>query len=191
MMVGLRPLLALFLVLAAALSWWLLRHAETPAPAPAEQAKGTRGIDYYITGFDVTRMTEAGLPAHRLRAPQLRHFTDDETSELEQPRLTVFQADAPPWEVDSERAWISADGSLVLLQGKVLIERAGDNDDPPIRIETRNLRVQPEQDYAETDEKVRVISETDRINSVGMRAWMRPPSRLNFLSQVNGFYVPR
>ncbi len=190
-MVGFRPLLALLLVCAAALSWWLLQRAETLPPAPPQQAQATRGIDYYITGMDVTRMTKAGVPAHRLRTPQLRHFTDDETSELEQPHLTVFQADAPPWEVDAERAWVSADGSLVLLQGEVLIERAGDADDRPIRIETLNLRVQPEQDYAETDERVRVTSETDWIDSVGMRAWLRPPSRFNFLSQVNGLYVPR
>jgi lipopolysaccharide export system protein LptC len=93
--------------------------------------------------------------------------------------------------VDSETAWVSADGTLILLQGDVLITREGDSDDRPMRIVTSNLRVQPEQDYAETDEKVRVISETDWVDSIGMQAWMRPPSRLKFLSQVKGYYVPR
>lgn len=185
----LRPILALFALVAAGASWWLAQEAEPFAPA-TEAPYGAREVDYFITGLDVVRMTEAGLPAHRLRTPQLRHFSDDRTSELQTPHLTVFQDDAPPWEVDSQQAWVSADGSLILLEGDVLIERAGDADDRPLRIVTRNLRVQPGQDYAETDEKVRVGSEADWIDSVGMQAWMRPPSRLKFLSQVKGYYVP-
>jgi len=185
-----QPVLVLVLVIAAAVSWWLAQPEEK-VPASVSKTGGDRQIDYYIRGLDVTRMTEAGVPAHRLRTPQLRHFTDDETSELEQPHLTVYQADAPPWEVDSETAWVSPDGTLILLQGDVLITREGDADDRPMRIVTSNLRVQPEQDYAETDEQVRVISETDWVDSIGMQAWMRPPSRLKFLSQVKGYYVPR
>lgn len=185
-----RPVLVLVLVIAAAASWWLARPADEGTASTATN-RGEREIDYYITGLDVTRMTEAGVPAHRLRTPRLRHFTDDETSELEQPHLTVYQTDAPPWEVDADHAWVSADGSLILLQGDVLITREGDVDDRPMRIVTSNLRVQPEQDYAETDEQVRVFSESDWVDSIGMQAWMRPPSRLKFLSQVKGYYVPR
>jgi lipopolysaccharide export system protein LptC len=185
-----RPVLALVLVIAAAASWWLARP-EAAAPPPAAKAGAERTIDYYVNGLDATRMTEAGVPAHRLRTPKLRHFTDDDTSELEKPRLTVFQAEAPPWEVDSEQAWVSPDGSLILLQGDVFITREGDAENRPMHIVTSNLRVQPAQDYAETDEKVRVSSESDWVDSIGMQAWMRPPSRLKFLSQVKGHYVPR
>ena len=92
--------------------------------------------------------------------------------------------------MDAEGALVSADGDLVLLSGDVLIERAGDADNRPMRIVTRNLRVQPREDYAETDEKVRVSSNADWLNATGMQAWLRPPSRLKFLSQVKGYYVP-
>lgn len=183
-----RPILAVLLVLAAALSWWL---RDTPAPQRmAEERKGPRDSDYYIRGLDVTRMTPNGTPAHRLRAEQVRHFTDDDTTQMARPHLTVYQDQAPPWEVDAENALVSADGDLVLLSGDVLIERAGGSDNRPMRIVTRNLRVQPHEDYAETDEKVRVESNADWLNATGMQAWLRPPSRLKFLSQVKGYYVP-
>lgn len=185
-----RPLFALAVLVAAGLSWWLAEQAGRPAVEPVER-HGPRAIDYHVTGLDVTRMNAQGSPAHRLRAQNLRHFTDDDTSELQQPHLTVYQDDAPPWEVDAERAWVSPDGSLLLLAGEVLIEREGDADDRPIRIRTRELRVQPREDYAETDEKVRVESDADWLDAVGMQAWLRPPSRLKFLSQVEGYYVPR
>jgi lipopolysaccharide export system protein LptC len=182
--------LALLLIAAAALSWWLVQPDKTPVTASAEQGS-PRTIDYYVTGLDVTRMTPDGMPAHRLRAQALRHYTDDDTTELQLPHLTVYQADTPPWEVEAARAWLSADGSLLLLQGEVMIERDADSDDRPIRIITRQLRVQPREDYAETDEKVRVESDSDWLDAIGMQAWMRPPSRLKFLSQVKGYYVPR
>ena len=183
-----RPVLALLLVLAAALSWWL-RDSTPPQSADTER-KGPRDSDYHIRGLDVTRMTPDGAPAHRLQARQVRHFTDDDTTQLEQPHLTVFQDQAPPWEVDADSALVSADGDLVLLNGDVLIERAGDANNRPMNIVTRNLRVQPREDYAETDEKVRVTSNADWLDATGMQAWLRPPSRLKFLSQVKGYYVP-
>jgi len=188
-MPGSHPYLAAILIIVAAISWWFAPSEDsTPQYAPES---GTREVDHFIAGLDVTRMSDTGQPAHRLRAQNLRHFTDDDTTELQTPHLTVFQVDTPPWEVDAESGWVSTDGSLILLSGEVLIERKGDNDNRPIRLLTSELRVQPAQDYAETDEKVRVESEADWIDAVGMQAWLRPPSRLKFLSQVKGYHVPR
>lgn len=188
-MARLRILLVLVVVAGALVSWWLAE--EEAATERTIMRSGPREIDYYVTGLDVTRMTIAGKPANRLHAESLRHYTDDDTTELQHPHLTVYQDDSPPWEVDAEQAWVSADGSLILLSGEVLIEREGDAENRPMRIQTRDLRVQPDQDYAETDEKVRVDSESDWLDAVGMQAWLRPPSRLKFLSQVNAYHVPR
>ena len=186
-----RPYLAVALIAAALLSWWLVRQQQAPDAVRAYERDGPREIDYSLTGFDVTRMGPDGQPAHRLRAERLQHFIDDDTSELIEPRLTVFQGEEPPWQVQSAQAWISADGSIVLLTGDVLIDRAAGSENPPVRLTTRNLRLQPREDYAETDEKVRVETDMDRLDAVGMQAWLRPPSRLKFLSQVKGYYVPR
>jgi lipopolysaccharide export system protein LptC len=187
----LRLLFAAIVILAAGSSWWLSRDSDADATVTTFATPGSRDVDYRIKGFDVIRMTAEGDPAHRLVGTSLKHFTDDDTTELEAPRMTVFQADQPPWEIDAEQAWLSADGSVVLLTGRVLIERAGAGDAPATRIITSDLRIQPRQDYAETDEPVRVESGNDRLDAVGMQAWLRPPSRLKFLSAVEGFYVPR
>ena len=184
-----RPVLALLLVTAAVISW-LLVDREPTEPPPVAQNDSHR-VDYTVTNLDVTRMTAAGQPAHRLQAEILRHFVDDDTTELEIPHLTVYQGDESPWEIDAKHAWVSADGSLVLLTGEVIITRAAHANSPPVRMVTSEVRLQPRQDYAETDEKVRVETDTDRLDAVGMQAWLRPPSRLKFLSQVKGYYVPR
>jgi len=186
-----RWLVIMVLLLVTAVASWQLGGEPPATDAGIDAPSEARAVDYRVRGFEVVRMTSDGMPAHRLRATSLRHFTDDDTTELESPRLTVFQNDAPPWEVDALQAWMSADGSLILLTGDVVIERAGDSANPPTRLETRELRVQPRTDYAETDAPVRVETDLDRLDAVGMKAWLRPPSRLKFLSEVEATYVPR
>jgi lipopolysaccharide export system protein LptC len=186
----LRPTIALVLLALVFAGTWALLPQSEPEPEIAP-AGGGRMVDYAITGLEVVRMTAAGVPAHRLLGRQLRHYADDGTSAVDQPRLSVFQGTDPPWEIQSEDALVSADGDLLLLRGEVVIERAAGQDNRPLRMVTRDLRVQPSQDYAETDEAVRLDSDADWIEAVGMQAWLRPPSRLKLLSQVKGYHVPR
>jgi lipopolysaccharide export system protein LptC len=184
--------LAFVLLLAiTAATWWFAQRP--PAPDPDAADGRSRGlVDYYVTGLDMTRMSEAGQPAHRLRADLVRQLTGAGTTELERPLLTVFRADgSPPWRIDADTAEVSADGELIVLRGGVLVEREREGAGAPMRLETRELRYRPAREYAETDQPVRLTSDSNRIDGVGMQAWLRPPSRVRLLSQVAGTYAPR
>jgi lipopolysaccharide export system protein LptC len=184
-----RRYLLFALLLAAFGSWWLASREVNDTSARLDH-NGDRPVDYTISRFDVVRMRPDGQPRHQLKSVYLERFADDGSSALQQPFLTVFGEDAPPWQINSERGHISPDGNQVELLGAVLIERDGDAENRAMRIETRNLRVRPDEDYAETDEQVTVKSGSDWIDAVGMQAWFGPPSRIKFLSQVKGRYVP-
>jgi lipopolysaccharide export system protein LptC len=183
---------AVLTVVVLAVAAWLLTRPEAPAPpATTGQVGDGRPIDYRITGFDVTRMTVEGRPAHRLTSPRLEHYRDDGTSRLTAPSLTVFgDAQTPAWLIGAREALLSPDGTTLTLSGDVVIERPAGATLPAMRIETQHLVVHPDTDYAETGEPVRVSSGDDWISSVGMQAWFRPPSRINFLSRVEARYVP-
>ena len=184
-------LFALLAVLAVATGSWLWPDRPQPRPTNAISDIGERVVDYRIKGFDVTRMQAGGAPANRLHAELLEHFSDDDSSVLTRPRLVVYgDADAPPWQIDAASALVPPDGEVVDLRGDVLIVREAHAQRPPMRIETRDLRVRPDEDFAETRERVRVHSGNDWIDAVGMEAWLRPPSRIKFLSQVRGSYAP-
>ena len=185
-------LLILALIVSAS---WLLHDKPTSteqSAAPEQQTGHLAGhqVDYYLRGLQATTMGPDGKPARTLSAAQVKHFQDDETTELIEPQLLVFQGDLPPWKIQADSGWVSSDGSLVLLNDKVSIERAGGTASKPILIETANLRIQPREDYAETDEQVRVRSEQDWLDATGMKAWLREPSRIKFLADVKGFYAP-
>ena len=69
--------------------------------------------------------------------------------------------------------------------------RAASPDTEPMRLLTQRLRIRPEEDYAETDDPVTITRGPDRVDAVGMQAWMRKPVRIKLLAEARGHYVPR
>ena len=135
--------------------------------------RGTRYRDpeRWFTGIDV-----------------MRHFPDDESTELTRPQMLLLAPGKPPWRVRSETGWISSGGALILLQGEVHIEREAGEGVRPLHLVTRDLRVQPKDEYAETDQPVRVESGANRVESIGLQAWLREPVRIKLLADVRGYY---
>ncbi len=172
----------------ALFTWWLSQSKPQAEPVP--EFSGIREVDYYLRDLKVTTMDQQGRPARTLIANELKHFPDDDTIELLVPHMTIYQGDEPPWLVDADQGWVSSDGSLVLLSGAVAVDRKAGPNTRSVRLITTNMRIQPKEDYAETDEKVTVTSSKSRLDAVGMQAWLRKPSRFKFLSEVKGYYVP-
>ena len=179
----LRPLLLLVALAAGswALATWLQQRelaAKPPGHAP----------DYQLDTLELTTMGPDGRPRRRLAASRMVHYADDDSTELTEPRLTVFESPRPPWQVRSAKGWVSADGEMVLLQGEVHIDRAASKDTRPVEILTHDLRVQPRASYAETDQPVDARSGGDRVQAVGLQVWFAGPVRLKLLSKVRGRY---
>ncbi len=166
-------------------SKWLAEIAEDKANLP-EAAAHT--ADYFLDNFTNTVMGEDGKPYRRLSAERMLHFPDDDSTELTKPKITLFEKDSPPWRISSEQGWLSGDGDLLLLKGTVTIDREQANGIRPMHILTRNLRVQPKENYAETDEAITISSLGSRLQSKGMQAWFNKPVRMKFLTNVRGHY---
>jgi lipopolysaccharide export system protein LptC len=148
----------------------------------------THTADYFLDNFTNTVMDTNGKPFRRLSANRMLHFPDDDSTELTKPSVTLFEENAPPWQIRSEQGWLSGDGNLLLLKGTVTIDREQAPGVRPIHIVTRNLRVQPDENYAETDETITVTSLGSRLKSKGMQAWFNKPVRIKFLTDVRGYY---
>ena len=118
----------------------------------------------------------------------MEHFPNDDSTQLQRPRLEIHDDDRPPWKIRSERGWVSGDKQLVLLQGEVHIDREAAPEVRPLHIVTHDLRVQPDNNYAETDAAVHATSRDDWLDSVGMQLWFARPIRVKLLSQVRGRY---
>ena len=76
----------------------------------------------------------------------------------------------------------------MLLLGEVQIDREEAEDVRPVHLVTRDLRVQPKDEYAETDQPVRAESGASWVESTGLQAWLREPVRIKLLADVRGYY---
>ncbi len=153
-----------------------------------EKSSQEHKMDYYLKNFTTTQMGIDGKPDKKLSAKRMIHYPDDDTTELEEPLITTFEMNVPKWKIESETGWLSGDGELLLLQGRVTMDRPKTPDADPMHIVTRNLRVQPEQNYAETEESITISTPDNQITSKGMQAWLNTPTRIKFTANVRGKY---
>lgn len=180
-------LLLLLLILAAGSAWlaWL-----QPDTQDAQRARDGQALpDYYLTTVTLRNYTPDGVLQRVLKAERLEHIPNVGT-QLKQPRLTLENQVGSPWQVTATEGRLNADGSILHLPGEVLISRLATPLNRPISLQTRDLRYRRAEGYIETDEAVTVTSERDRIEAVGLKAWLQTPGRLQFLSRVRAHYEP-
>jgi len=159
---------ALFFVALGAVTFWLwqqLDESQTPVVKAKEHEP-----DYYIEHMVRRSMDELGGLRNVLYAELVLHYPDDDSTELTKPRLEIYNGREHPWYVISETGWISSGNEVVLLHGEVEIWREDEQGLRTLEVLTRELRVLPQEKYAETDEPATINSPTSVTTSIGMRA---------------------
>jgi len=145
--------------------------------------------DLTMEEFEVTTMGEDGRRLRRLSAATMAYFTDTEKTEFRRPHLVIYQEPEEPWHVASERGWVSADNDVLMLLGKVDIWRNFADGKREIHIETEDLRVVPDKEFAETELPVSISTQESRTQGTGMRAYLGE-GRVQLLSKVKTTIEP-
>jgi lipopolysaccharide export system protein LptC len=182
----------LVLVLLALGSWWAAEWLAPKEETPEQPPPGK--IDYYSKQIRRTVMDEAGRPKELLLADTLIHYENDNHTELTRPVMTLYSKNAkpgPPWVIHADSALLPGEGETIYLQGEVLVERGADKRGKTVRIETSDARAQPDHDYAETDEHVRVLSEGDTMTGDGGQVWFGDYLRFKMLSNARRVSIPK
>lgn len=170
------------LALLALAAWW---YSAAPVPAPEIVPASERKPDYVVDDLNGLTMDVSGRPSRRLETPQLRHFPDDGSSELDTPVLVVFDDEALPWRIRAEHGWVSADGDEILLQGAVRIERAAAANLESLVLVTSELLFLPDADYAETDRYAELERGEEWATAKdGMQIWLGEPMRLRLFGRT-------
>jgi len=177
-------LLGAFLTLALG-SWWLRQRVEEQA---ARHPSPPHTPDYWVERLSARTMDSAGHPRRIVQADSMRHFPDDDSTELTEPQIAFLGPRQPPWRIRAQTGWVAPDGNQVLLQGAVTIDREAASGILPVHLETRELRVRPKEEYAETEQPVRVVSGPDWVQSRGLQAWIKAPVRIKLLADVRSHY---
>lgn len=173
--------LAVILVLLLALPFWL--NQPRRAVSPSTNSQVSRTPDYVVENFSAIQMDEGGVGRHILLAQKMVHYPDDDSTDLEQPRLINTDPGKPAMQVKADEAKMTSSGEDIYLSGNVMVVRNAGKGRGETTMTTSFLHVIPDDDIARTDKAV-VITETNAvIKAVGMEMSSRT-GITQLLSQV-------
>jgi len=150
----------------AMLTLWLERAVN--APAGGRPDPSLHNPDFIVERFTATTLGKSGRPESRLIAKRMAHYPDDETTELEEPRLLQLPDEGPPVRITAERGTVTKDGEEVRLYGNVVVIREATGARAELRMETAYLQVFPKEELAVTPESVVITEGRSRLSGVGM-----------------------
>lgn len=164
----------LVLALGAAGAALLVMNRRAPPTVLPDQGPAlTGGPDFSMEGADVTQYRADGSLEYRLLANGVRHFASDARTELDRPRLSLFEPEQPPWHISARHGVLrrpptGAPEEQVSLRGNVTLTQTPANHGP-VRLVTPSLRVYPRRQYAETDQDVMIEGDVGRTTATGLQ----------------------
>ena len=168
--------LALMLALAL-LTFWLDRAVREEQVHPSLRRHDP---DFIVHHFRITHYDAEGRVQSTLTADEMRHFPDDDTTELAAPLVVQTKPDTPRMTVTAERGELSQDGVDVFLRRNVLEQR----------IRTEFLHVVREKSVVRTDRDVLITQPDREISARGME-YNNDTGQLFLRERVRGRIDPK
>jgi lipopolysaccharide export system protein LptC len=162
----------MLLALLTALTFWIDKVAEAPV---AKRDGSTRhDPDYIVSNFSTLRTNGFGNPRYKLEGVEMRHFPDDDSTDLIKPRFSMFALKKPTTEIVGDRGRVSANGENVYFMDNVKVVRAATPRKAELTVVTDYLHIVPNQDLAQTDRPVTILQAPRTvIHAVGMQFYKK------------------
>ncbi len=171
----------LVLILLAGGTWWL---ADLLGPKEETESKVDQSqVDYYSRNIHRTVLSPEGKRKEVLFSELMTHYKDDDRTEMVKPVMTLYKNKGEPWIIHSDTGTSFSGGKAVLLNGNVLITRKNDKGEE-LRIITKNVKYNPETEYAETAEHVLMLGPHDASSGTGAQVYFEPELKINLLADV-------
>lgn len=159
------PLLPLLGLLAV--TYWLNEQVQQ------ENLKGDSKkphiADAIMENFSALTLDENGERHGIMSAKIMRHYPDDDSSELTLPHIISLSSKHPPVHMTAQHGLITQRGDEVFLQQSVVIRRlANETEQPEMRLYTEHLHFISDKDWCGTDQPVRVEQGQDILTAIGM-----------------------
>ena len=170
----------------ALLTAWI-NHMVQP-PQPKLDGSSRHDPDYIMSNFVTSQTDVNGSLRYKLAAAEMKHFPDDDTTDLQRPRYTQFSVDKPYTQVEALRGYVASDGEQVQLVDNVKITRQAFAGKGEMTIETEYLNILPNQDLVRTDSPV-VIKQAPKtvIYATGM-VYEKDKKTMTLLHRVRAHY---
>jgi lipopolysaccharide export system protein LptC len=175
------------LALLAGLTLWVDRVVQPPQPKIDGSSR--HDPDYILTNFSTLKTDRNGNPRHRLAATEMRHFPDNDTTELTRPRFTQFTANKPFTQIEGQRGLVTSDGENVYFMDNVRIVRGATPQKGELTVQTDYMHIIPDKELAMTERPVLIKQAPDTvIRATGME-YDKKLGVLKLFKRVHVHYV--
>jgi len=179
------PLLPLIGLLGV--TYWLNQQVQ-PGPATPDSSK-RHDPDAIVESFSATNLNEQGVPSFIMAAKKMLHYPDDDSTILEEPRITMLSPGQPAIHASSKSATISSRGDEVFLHDDVEVLLEASKRQGSFNLQTDYLRIVPDRNLADSDRAVTLVGTNNIVHATGMELDNKTRI-LRLLSQVRSDYVP-
>ena len=176
----------ILVALLATMSFWLDRKVQPSAHRPDGSSR--HDPDFIIEAFSAVKMNPDGTRRYALTAKRMVHFPDDNSTQLESPRLVYFDYRRAPVTIRSETADSVQGGDDVFFRGDVQLIRSAYASNAELGVFTSFLHVIPDKDLAKTDKPVRMVEGNSTASSVGLE-FDNAVRNIKLLSEVKSSYA--
>ncbi|PKO46799.1 MAG: LPS export ABC transporter periplasmic protein LptC [Betaproteobacteria bacterium HGW-Betaproteobacteria-22] len=144
--------------------------------------------DYIMHNFETTQTDINGALRYKLAAVEMKHYPDDDSTDLVKPRYTQYALDKPYTRVEGDVGQVSSDGEQVDLQGNVKVTRQAFAGKEEMTVETDYLEIRPNDEYVSTERPV-VIKQAPKtvIYATGM-VYDKKKQTVTLLHKVRAHY---
>ena len=149
------------------LTFWL-RYA-TEMTEPRRDGKTRHDPDYIVSDVVLRKLDANGQLKYTLRAADVRHYPDDDTTDLLKPNVVYQYTKKPPVTISAERGHATSDGERVDLLGNVRIFRPASGKDEELTASMDELAVFPDDETAFTKSPVLITRGRSWLKGVGMQ----------------------
>lgn len=149
------------------LTFWL-RHA-IELPDERNDGKNRHDPDYTISQPQLRKLDRNGHLQYTLDATEIRHYPDDDTTDVTKPTLVSLNSPRPSVAISSERAHVSQDGNQVDFYDDVRIQRAATPTQAAMLATMSELTVRPDDEKAFTKSPVLITQGASWLKGIGMQ----------------------
>jgi lipopolysaccharide export system protein LptC len=142
----------LLLLMLAVLTFWINKTVQPQLPRIDGSSR--HDPDYIMSNFVTTQTDINGTLRYKLAAAEMRHFPDNDSTDLIRPRFTQFAVDKPYTQLEGLRGHVSANGEQVELFDNVRVMRPAYAEKGEMTIDTDYLQIFPDQELVRTESPV-------------------------------------
>jgi lipopolysaccharide export system protein LptC len=174
------------LALLVGLTLWLNQLVQ----APVARADGAlrHDPDLMVEKFNARKLGEDGRVLYTLAAKKMVHYPDDDSALLESLTLESYEPKQPRMTITADHGRLEQGGDRVWIEGNVVMVRAADEKNAPMRLTTDKLLVLPDAGIARTSSEVNMESSTGRAVASGLE--IDNKARVLKLERVRATFKP-